>query len=384
MTILPAHGRIDCARCFPGGAKWGITTVEEDGWILENNPLAWGARNPRYLVLGFSKGARQCERISAALHDDIPYAGFRHNLTAILRKLGLLGSEERVEDRIRDSEADFAFGSLIRCSVARVDPVTGVASKSGDIINRLSRRGVSDDWALNCMRQFLAELPSRLEVVVLLSNDNDYIEACFHRLRSLHPSMKRLNSVAYSEGRVTWVHTVHGSSLAQSHINAWLEGGNTAQGLKQRAAVEAIRNLLTQELPAARFDGVGAVDELRSVPAGSVCISRIEEPTTTAEGGRPSIPAQTDSSEPAHGSAFRFERLSPDSELFLAHRYEDGLYRVANPALGPKKHHTANQISVDIGEIAGYLKRGYLLRMRGEKSNQVNLISPSEIKIVRG
>lgn len=381
MTDLPHHGRIECARCFPGGANWGSTTVEDDGWILENNPLAWGARNPRYLVLGFSKGTRQCERILATPHDEIPYAGFRPNLTAILRKLGLLGSEEHVEERIRGSEPDFAFGSLIRCSVAHVDPATGVASKSGDIINGLARRNASNDWALNCMRQFMAELPSRLEVVVLLSNDNDYVEACFRRLRSLHPSMKRVNSVAYSDGRVTWVHTVHGSSLAQSHINVWLDGGNSAQGLKQRAAVEAISHVLTRELPAVQSEAAGATVELQTVPAASVCIPCTGD---RAENGRASALDQTSSSEPAHGSAPRFERLSRDGELFLAHRYDDGLYRMANPALGPNKHHAANQISVDMGEIAGYLKRGYLLRMRGERSNQVNLISPSEIRIIRG
>ncbi|MCK1542036.1 hypothetical protein IVB12_08645 [Bradyrhizobium sp. 179] len=76
--------------------------------------------------------------------------------------------------------------------------------------------------------------------------------------------------------------------------------------------------------------------------------------------------------------------MSRDGELFVAHRYEDGLYRMANPALGAKKHHAANQIAVDIGAVAGYLKRGYLLRMRGEISNQVNLISPSEIRIIGG
>jgi hypothetical protein len=31
-------------------------------------------------------------------------------------------------------------------------------------------------------------------------------------------------------------------------------------------------------------------------------------------------------------------------------------------------------------EIAEYLRKGYLLRMRGEVSGQVNLISPAEIK----
>ncbi|MEH2576516.1 hypothetical protein [Bradyrhizobium sp. AZCC 1708] len=385
MTDLPPHGRINCSRCFPGGAKWGNTSLEQDGWILENNPLAWGARNPRYLVLGFSKGARQCERLLVAPHDEVPFAGFRHNLTAILRKLGLLALEHSIDDRIRESEVDYAFGSLIRCSVAHINPTTGVASKSGDIINRLSRRSSSNDWALNCMRQFLTELPSRLEVVILLSNDTNYIDACFRQLRSLHPSMKRINSVAYSDGRVTWIHTVHGSPLAQSHINAWLDGGNTAQGLKQRAAVEAAKHVTSGPfLSTSRSKVADAVTELQIPSAKSVDPTQLRAaPPVQA---RP--PARLDPTSPGElpksADSPRFERLSHSGELFVAHRYEDGLYRMANPALGGKKHHAANQIAVDIGAVAGYLRRGYLLRMRGETSNQVNLISPSEIRIIGG
>jgi uncharacterized coiled-coil protein SlyX len=44
------------------------------------------------------------------------------------------------------------------------------------------------------------------------------------------------------------------------------------------------------------------------------------------------------------------------------------------------KHHAASQIAVRADEIAEYLRKGYLLRMRGEVSGQVNLISPAEIK----
>jgi glycine/D-amino acid oxidase-like deaminating enzyme len=41
------------------------------------------------------------------------------------------------------------------------------------------------------------------------------------------------------------------------------------------------------------------------------------------------------------------------------------------------KHHAASQIAVRADEIAEYLRKGYLLRMRGEVSGQVNLFSPA-------
>lgn len=66
----------------------------------------------------------------------------------------------------------------------------------------------------------------------------------------------------------------------------------------------------------------------------------------------------------------------------MPHRFGDGLYRVANPTLGRTKHHSANQIAIRADEIASYLAKGFLLRMRGEDKGQVNLIAAAEIKKV--
>jgi hypothetical protein len=109
--------------------------------------------------------------------------------------------------------------------------------------------------------------------------------------------------------------------------------------------------------------------------------------TPTAESENPilensPVAAQEGSGEFQVVARPRFERISVDGERYVAHRFRDGLYRVANPALGRVKHHSANQLPVHINEIGEYLKKGYLLRMRGETSGQVNLISASEVIIV--
>lgn len=75
----------------------------------------------------------------------------------------------------------------------------------------------------------------------------------------------------------------------------------------------------------------------------------------------------------------RFVRVAADGERFVPHRFRDGLFRVADPALGKVKHHAAHQIAVRIEEVDDYLRRGFLLRMRGERSGQVNLIAATEI-----
>jgi hypothetical protein len=53
--------------------------------------------------------------------------------------------------------------------------------------------------------------------------------------------------------------------------------------------------------------------------------------------------------------------------------------RPLRAARGGTKHHAANQIAVRADQIEEYLRRGFLLRMRGEESGQVHLISPTEI-----
>jgi len=78
-----------------------------------------------------------------------------------------------------------------------------------------------------------------------------------------------------------------------------------------------------------------------------------------------------------------FVRTHPKTgEPFVPHLFRDGLYRVADPAFGSQKHHARNQIAITGPEIAGYLRRGFHLRMRGEQSGQVNLIRPDEIEII--
>lgn len=47
---------------------------------------------------------------------------------------------------------------------------------------------------------------------------------------------------------------------------------------------------------------------------------------------------------------------------------------VTDAAPGKVKHHAANQITMREDMVGAYLERGFLLRMRGERDGQVNLI----------
>lgn len=68
MSLVPPHGPIFCRLCFPAGGD----RVERDGWRLDNNPGAWGGRDPQVLALGCSKGATQAHICRRGHYDDIP------------------------------------------------------------------------------------------------------------------------------------------------------------------------------------------------------------------------------------------------------------------------------------------------------------------------
>lgn len=243
--LLPVHGRISCSACFDGQAIWGKSIASsDDGWTLENNPCAWGNANPRYLLLGFSKGGRQTANILSRAHDKIPYAGFRTRLTEGMRILGLLAPDDTIDIHIRVDEPDWAFGSLVRCGLAQH------GKKSGTIIPSSTRAGDHATWIDRCAEVYLGRLPPRLETVVMLSNGDPYIESCFQRIKRLHPSTRRINAVAYGDGRVTWVHVVHLGGVGINHINDWLSNAANKAGEKRRLAVQALETARLQRLGA--------------------------------------------------------------------------------------------------------------------------------------
>lgn len=76
-----------------------------------------------------------------------------------------------------------------------------------------------------------------------------------------------------------------------------------------------------------------------------------------------------------------FERIRGNGERYVPHRFKDGRYRVADPTNGKKKHHASHQIPISYEEIVDYLRKGFYLRMRGERTGQSNLIAASKITI---
>lgn len=251
LSVLPSHGRILCTRCYPKSEQerpWGTAHHEWPGWRLTHNPLAWGSTNPLVLVLGFSKGIHQNTDLLARPHEEIPFRTHWWRLTRILRTLDLLADGDEVQRHFTPNEHDFAFGSLLRCSVSM---------KAGDewvmTGKAIMPRAVSDLTVLpvfaNCVDAHLTRLPERLGLVVMLGNDDEYVPACFNIIRTAHPGLTPINSMAYRTERTTWVHVIHCAGQG-SHVADWCGAGKpgkqAAKGEQARAAakVTGVANLI--------------------------------------------------------------------------------------------------------------------------------------------
>ncbi|ORE97758.1 hypothetical protein [Aurantimonas sp. 22II-16-19i] len=324
MSSLPAHGRISCARCFAGQAEWGRTSIEENGWILENNPMAWGSSDPKILVLGFSKGVRQTGPNLSMPFEEIAFAGMRGRLAECLGSLGLLPADRSFDHLFRASEPDFAFGSLIRCSVSHLPAGSDKPSKSGEIIKALANRRDGTDWAGNCVDAFLRDLPPRLRLVVLMSNEDDYVEACFDRVGRVRPRLRRINEVAYADDRITFVHIAHCSGTSISHQQKWIARAAGRQGDKARLADAAVR------LAGFRPAPTEAAHETTCKPTTRPKVTPRPASADTSPSPAPATTPASPSGQPLPAGRIRVPRAK-DGSVF-----HTGLRRAGAFQIGPK------------------------------------------------
>lgn len=240
--MLPKHGKIDCRLCF-NSSDGNLRRPNKD-WKMINDPGAWGGgHNPEYLVLGFSKGATQAGIYESGPFEDVAFAGMRPRLTEALRAIGALEMHESVDSKIANPDSNIAFGSLIRCSVSRLDKAASV--KAGKDVfactGPLITKSFSEipDIIASCSKQFLTDLPASIKAVFFLGNTDSYVKNCQAVIRKLFPAdFKQINAMAVSVNGRVWVNIAHPSRL-NGHFNKWLSG-NDSSGLKRIQARNAL------------------------------------------------------------------------------------------------------------------------------------------------
>lgn len=254
MSVLPAHGCVECVRCFAPLRTTDFDrtrrAADDNKWRITSNPLAWGNTEPEIVVLGFSKGPTQAGALSRVQHDEIAYKGSRAAVGKILAHIGLVRQpadgdfKGLVDHLISDRAGRFHFGSLVRCTVERHDEKANTWKGSGGgMLDKFVATPFGSEIATNCASQFLGCLPTKTKLVVMfgLGTKLNYICASQKLMEIARPGeWSKINEVAYSDGNVTFVHVEHFASQGALLPN-WLGVNDHPRSKYARLAREAVQ-----------------------------------------------------------------------------------------------------------------------------------------------
>lgn len=260
---LPAHGPVGCRKCWPTNHAGNVFTTSDQRFRVVNDPGAWGSQNPAVLVLGISKGFTQAREFADGEFDSVPFKNCRTRLRDVLATVGIMEPEADIDDCMKSSETNFAWGSVVRCSLSGWNTTKRDFFAGTPEVLPAFKHAEASRFLRGCMREHLADLPDRTRIVVLLGNDDRYVDTIAQELQRMYAGQySRVSAVAHKAGERLWVHIAH-PSPGNGHFTAFIDGPTeTPQGLKRELArqvlsavssprcVDARENSVTTHVPA--------------------------------------------------------------------------------------------------------------------------------------
>lgn len=241
-NALVSHGPVNCVRCWSDPSA----LLQECGpFRLVRDPGHWGATDPHTLVLGISKGNTQSKAFGTEPFDGVAFKGIRHRILEAFQAVGLLPNETAAsfERRFYASERDYAFASVVRCSLTGMDRKKCVhTADSPNVLPAFQRGSMGSKFVENCVDQHLVALLQRTRLVLLLGNTDAYIRSLADVLERRRSAITQINPVAYVSGGVRFVHLAH-PSKGNGHFGAFIRGEGKA-GMKRDWARQALASPL--------------------------------------------------------------------------------------------------------------------------------------------
>lgn len=238
---LPSHGPIACRQCWQGRDVNAEYTTSDGRFRVVNDPGAWGCAEPSVLVLGISKGFTQARAFAMGDFDTVPFKDCRDRLKRVLEVVGVMDAGADIDAAMGAGERHFGWGSLVRCSLSGWNARKGAFGAGTPEVLPAFKHPEASRFLQGCMRKYLADLPDTVSLVVLLGNDNRYIEIVAEELIRLHgQAYERINPVAHRVCGRPWVHVAH-PSRGNGFFGQFVSGAaDTGQGLKRELARAAI------------------------------------------------------------------------------------------------------------------------------------------------
>jgi hypothetical protein len=226
-----------CRRCWASD-----NDIQQKGnFKLVHDPGHWGATEPATLVLGISKGNTQSRAYAAGPFEYVAFKGIRHRILEIFQSVGLLMNEgpSQFERRFTALESDFAFASVVRCSLTGMDRKKGVhTADSPNVLPAFRPDSDGYFFVSNCVEEHLANLSPRTKLVLLLGNTSAYISALQTVIAAKRGRVIPINEVGYWASNVKFVHLAH-PSKGNGHFGAFVRGDGTP-GHKRDLAIAAL------------------------------------------------------------------------------------------------------------------------------------------------
>ena len=235
------HGPVKCSRC------WNVESdvMQEAGpFRLVRDPGHWGAVNPHTLVLGMSKGNTQSKAFGSVPFDTVAFKGIRNRILEAFHAVGLLAAEHLVEfeRRFSATERDYAFASVVRCSITGMDRKKHIhTADSPNVLPAFKCGSAGNRFVENCVDQHLVALAPRTKLILLLGNTDAYIGSLAGIISRRRAKVEFLNPVAYISDNVYFVHLAH-PSKGNGHFNAFIRGEGKS-GMKRDWARQALTEM---------------------------------------------------------------------------------------------------------------------------------------------
>ena len=225
MQSTVCHGPLDCKRCWNTDSD-----IQELGdFKLVRDPGHWGASNPVILVLGISKGNTQSRAYATGPFEQVAFKDIRHRILQIFQSVGLLLDETpfHFQRRFTSGERDFAFASVVRCSLTGMDRKKRIhTADSPNVLPAFHPKSDGYLFVANCVDQHLAALSPRTKLVLLLGNTSAYISALRQVIAVKLGSVTPINEVGYWASDIKFVHLAH-PSKGNGHFGAFVRGEGT-------------------------------------------------------------------------------------------------------------------------------------------------------------
>lgn len=235
---MPCHGKLNCSVC------WGKSsnTVQEIGkFRFVRDPGHWGSAEPQTLILGISKGETQSKAINYDAFDEVGFKKMRPRMLEVLNAVGLLPGEEihQFNRRFTKDERNYAFASVVRCSITGFDRKTDKHNASSPNVTPAFKAG-SDGYSMvkNCITTFLKSPSLRTKLVVLLGNEDSYMKSFRGIIEEVRGPIVPINSVAFDSQGIRFVHITH-PSPGNGNFGKFICGEGKS-GMKRDSARQAL------------------------------------------------------------------------------------------------------------------------------------------------